>query len=118
MSIATQNDTRSTPSDTFGPRRERGELIVIGQVAMATDHGSRPTMLTGDTGSQIDGRSSKMQQEAVTGRGRSARCTGRHGMLVEPTKRENRVHDFTVRLQLKVLCKVLQASSLRIVGWI
>ena len=34
---------------------------------MATDHGGRPTMLTGDVGSPISGQLSKMQEEAVTG---------------------------------------------------
>ena len=39
----------------------------MGQVAMATDHGSRPTMPTGDAGSPIGGRSSKTREESVTG---------------------------------------------------
>ena len=52
----------------------------------------------------------------MTGRGRSARCTGRRGMSSELMKRENGVRDFTVRLQLKVLRKVLRAAALRSVG--
>ena len=67
LSIATQNDTRSTPLDAFGPRGERGELIVVGQVAMVTYHGGRRTMPTGDAGSPIGGRSLVTQEEAVTG---------------------------------------------------
>ena len=39
----------------------------MGQVAMATDHGGRPTMPTGDAGSPIRGRSSETREEAVTG---------------------------------------------------
>ena len=39
----------------------------MGQVAMVTDHGGRPTMPTGDAGSPIGGRSSETQEEAVMG---------------------------------------------------
>ena len=39
----------------------------MGQLAMATDHGSRPTMPTGDAGSPICRRSSETREEAVTG---------------------------------------------------
>ena len=39
----------------------------MGQVAMGTDHGGWRTMPTGDAGSPIDGRSSEMREEAVTG---------------------------------------------------
>ena len=35
----------------------------MGQVAMATDHGGRPTMPTGDAGSPISGRSSETREE-------------------------------------------------------
>ena len=42
-------------------------MIVRGQVVMATDLGGRRTMPTGDAGSPIGGRSSEMQEEAVTG---------------------------------------------------
>ena len=62
-----QNATRSTTSDALDPRGERGELIVVGQVAMVTYHGGRRTMPTGDAGSPIGGRSSETQEEAVTG---------------------------------------------------
>ena len=37
------------------PSRERGELIAVGQMAMAIDHGRRQTMLTGGAGSSIGG---------------------------------------------------------------
>ena len=40
---------------------------MVGQVAMATDHGGRRTMPTGDAGSPINGRSSETREEAVTG---------------------------------------------------
>ena len=39
----------------------------MGQVAMATDHGGRRTMPTGDAGSPIGGQSSETREEAVTG---------------------------------------------------
>ena len=39
----------------------------MGQVAMATDHGGRPTTPTGDAGSPTGGRLSEMREEAVTG---------------------------------------------------
>ena len=42
-------------------------MIVVGQVAMATNHGGQQTMLTGDAGSLIGGRPSGAQEEAVTG---------------------------------------------------
>ena len=90
----------------------------MGHVAMATDHGGWPTMPTGDAGSLIRGRSSETQEEAVTGAWTSTRWTRRHRVLAEPTKRENWARDFTVRLQLNVLRKVLRAASLHIVGWI
>ena len=51
----------------LGPSGERGELIVVQQVAVATDHGSRRTMPTGDVGSPINGRSLETWEEAVTG---------------------------------------------------
>ena len=51
----------------LGPSEERGELIVVGLVVMATDHGGLRTMPTGDVGSPIDGRSSETREEAVTG---------------------------------------------------
>ena len=82
---------------------------------MVTYHGGRRTMPTGDAGSPIGGRSSETQEEAVTG---PWTVRPLHGMPVEPTKRENGVRDFTVRLQLKVLRKVLRAAALRCVGWI
>ena len=39
----------------------------MGQVAMATHHGGRPTMPTGDIGSPIGRRSSETREEAMTG---------------------------------------------------
>ena len=39
-------------------------------------------------------------------------------MSAEPTKTENGVRDFTVRLELKALRKVLRAAALCSVGWI
>ena len=65
--MATPNDTRSTPSDALGPPGERGELIVVGQVAMATDHGGQRTKPTGDAGCPIRGRLLEAREEAPTG---------------------------------------------------
>ena len=53
--------------NAFGPRGERGELIVMGQVAMATDHGGQRTMPTGDVGFPFGGRALEMREEAMTG---------------------------------------------------
>ena len=39
----------------------------MGQVVMATDHGGRRTMPTGDVGSPISGRPSGTREEAATG---------------------------------------------------
>ena len=61
--MATPNETRSTLSDDLGPPGEGGELIVVGQVAMATDHGGRRTMGTGGTGSPIGERQSETREE-------------------------------------------------------
>ena len=65
--MSTPNDTRWTPSEALGTPRERGELILVGQVAMATDHGGRRTMPTDDAGSLTGGRSSETREEVLTG---------------------------------------------------
>ena len=65
--MAAPNDARSTPSDVLSPLGERGELIVVGQVAMATDHGGRRTMPTGNAGSPIGGWPSGTREEVATG---------------------------------------------------
>lgn len=46
---------------------ERGELIAMGQVAMATDNGGRSTMLTGGIGSLIGRLPSGTREDVVTG---------------------------------------------------
>ena len=46
----TTNGARSTLSGPMALPGERGESIVAGQVAMATDHASRRTMPTGGVG--------------------------------------------------------------------
>ena len=51
----------------LGPYGERGELIIVGQVPMATDHGGRRSMPTSDAGSPIDRQSLETWEEAVTG---------------------------------------------------
>ena len=65
--MAAPNDARSTPLDALSPLGERGELIVVGQVAMATDHGGRRTMPTGNAGSPIGGWPSGTREEVATG---------------------------------------------------
>ena len=50
-------------SGVSGPPRERGELIAVGLVAMATKHGGRQAMLTDGEGFPIGGWSSGMQEE-------------------------------------------------------
>ena len=57
-----QND-RVLPTDTLGLFEMCGELIAVGQVAMATGHGRRQTMQTGDAGSTIGGRPSGLPTE-------------------------------------------------------
>ena len=47
------------------PPREHGELITVGQVPMATDHGDRRTMPTGGEGFLIGGRQSGTQKETM-----------------------------------------------------
>ena len=86
----------------------------MGQVAMATDHGGRRTMPTGDAGSPISGQSSETREEAMTGAWTvQPVARGAVGGQTEATKRENGVCDFTGRLQLKVIRKVLRAVALR-----
>ena len=63
--MATLNDTRSTLLSDLGPLGGRGELTVVGQMAMAIDHGGRRAMLTGGVGSPIGGWLS-VTQEAAT----------------------------------------------------
>ena len=90
----------------------------MGQVAMATDHGGRPTMPACDAGSPIGGRSSKTREEAVTG-----------PWTIRPLHRAprdvggaNKKREWGVRFYsqtaAQVLRKVLRVASLRIVGWI
>ena len=44
---------------------DRGELIAVGEMAMAIDHGGRRTMPTGGAGSSIDGWPSGTAEEAA-----------------------------------------------------
>ena len=54
-------------SGVSAPSGERGELIAVGQMAMAIDHGGRQAMPTGGTGSSIGGWPSGTQKEATMG---------------------------------------------------
>ena len=85
----------------------------MGQMAMAIDHGGQRTMPTGGAGSSIGGWPSETREEATMERGRSARCTGHLRGSVERAGQKKMVRHFPVRLQLKVLHKVLQAAALR-----
>ena len=61
------NEARSTLPGPLVPFGRRGELIVAGQVAMATGCDGRQTMPTGGAGSPIDGRLSGTRVEDATG---------------------------------------------------
>ena len=61
------NEARSTLPGPLVPLGRRGELIVAGQVAMATGRDGRRTMPTGGAGSLIDGRPSGTRVEDATG---------------------------------------------------
>ena len=61
------NEARSTLPGPLVPLGRRGELIVAGQVAMATGRDGRRTMPTGGAGSPIDGRPSGTRVEDATG---------------------------------------------------
>ena len=70
------NEARSNLPGPLVPPGGRGELIVAGQVAMATGRGSRRTMPTGGAGPRsADGRRER-EWRTRRGRGWSARCTG------------------------------------------
>ena len=61
------NEARSTLPGPLVPLGRRGELIVAGQVAMATGRDGRRTMPTGGAGSPIGGRPSGTRVEDATG---------------------------------------------------
>ena len=61
------NEARSILPGPLLPLGRRGELIVAGQVAMATGRDGRRTMPTGGAGSSIDGRPSGTRVEDATG---------------------------------------------------
>ena len=61
------NEARSTLPGPLVPLGRRGELIVAGQVAMATGHDGRRTMSTGGAGAPIGGRPSGTRVEDATG---------------------------------------------------
>ena len=61
MSFA-QND-RTVPTAPLSLFEKLGELIVVGLVAMATDHGGRRTKWTGGAGNPISGRLSGSPKE-------------------------------------------------------
>ena len=61
------NEARSTLPGLLVPLGRRGELIVAGQVAMATGRDSRRTLPTGGAGSPIGGRPSGTRVEDATG---------------------------------------------------
>ena len=65
--MATPKDTRSTLSGELSPPGGRGELIAVGQMAMAIDHGSQRTMPTSGAGSSIGGWPSGTREEATMG---------------------------------------------------
>ena len=65
--MSTLNDTRSTLSGELDPPGGRGELTVMGQMAMAVDNGGRQTMPIGGVGSSISGWSSGTREEAAMG---------------------------------------------------
>ena len=56
MNISSMEDVWSSPSAPLWLLGTCGELVAVGQVAMATGHGCRRTARTGDAGSSIDGR--------------------------------------------------------------
>ena len=61
------NEARSILPGPLVPLGRRGELIVAGQVAMATGRDGRRTMPTGGVGSPISGRPSGTRVEDATG---------------------------------------------------
>ena len=61
------NEARSTLPGPLVPLGRRGELIVAGQVAMATGRDGRRTMPSGGAGSPIDGRPSGTRVKDATG---------------------------------------------------
>ena len=65
--MATPNGTESTLSGELYPPGGRGELIAVGQMAMAIDHGGRRTMPTCGAGSSIGGWLSGTREEATMG---------------------------------------------------
>ena len=65
--MATPNDTRLTLSGELNPPGGRGELIAIGQMSMAIDHGGQRTMPTDGAGSSISGWPSGTWEEATMG---------------------------------------------------
>ena len=63
--MSMNSEARSILSGPLALSQERGESIALGQVAMATDRGSRRTALTGNAGIPIGGRPSGTRKEAV-----------------------------------------------------
>ena len=61
------NEARSTLPGPLVPLGRGGELIVAGQVAMATGRDDRRTIPTGGAGSLIDGQPSGTRVEDATG---------------------------------------------------
>ena len=85
----------------------------MGQLAMAIDHGGRQTMPTGGARSSIGGRSSETQVEAVMGAWTVRSLYQEPKGVGEASEGGKMVCHFPVRLQLKVLHKVLRAATLR-----
>ena len=65
--MKTNNEARSILLGPLVPLGRHGELIVAGQVAMATGRDGRRTMPTVGAGSPIDGRPSGTRMEDTTG---------------------------------------------------
>ena len=61
------NEARSTLLGPLVPLTRRGELVVAGQVAMATGRDCRQVMPTGGVGSPIGGRPSGTRVEDAMG---------------------------------------------------
>ena len=61
------NEARSTLPGPLVPPGRRGELVVVGQVALATGRDGRRTMPTGGVGSLIGGRPSGTRAEDAMG---------------------------------------------------
>lgn len=91
---------------------ERGGLIAAGQVAKATDRSNRRAMPTGGVGSSIGGWLLGKREETATGAWTVCPLHQAPWGVGRVDKRGRLVRHSTVRLQLKILHKVLRVAAL------